>query len=222
MTHSFKPFRRSAMRVAALALGAAVLPAALPGLTSAAHAEVVADDVRGQFQAADNPAILNDFRMDVFGGLEVTPIRNGRRGTTVVYRKVSDGKWEEAGLFKSERATYEYTRSGAFLWTSSDGGRRILLTRQGQQEVSQDDYQLNGRWYLPNTRNYNQFEMVNGDVLRITPYRNRNAGRAVIYDRVDSSVFRDRNGRGTYEALPNGDLLWKSNDSRNIQMLLTQ
>jgi len=223
MTQATNPFSaRTLLRAAALSLVMGTGAATFTPLAPVAVADVTAADVKGTFVAENNPDIVNEFVMDIFGGLEITPIRDGRRGRTVIYEKVRDGLWREAGLFKSNRATYEYTNSGAFVWKRGD--REITLWRTGRQSETTEtsNYTINGSLMLDgNRRNYNVFDMVSGDKIRITPYRNGQRRAVVEYVRVDADTFKDTRGSGTYTALPNGNLLWESNDNRNIRISLT-
>lgn len=219
MTRTTRPLSpKTLFRAAALALimGAATFTPLAP----VAMADVTASDVRGTFVAENNPNIVNDFVMDIFGGLEVTPIRDGRRGTTVIYESVSDGKWQQAGLFRSSRATYEYTPAGAFVW--SDGSQTITLWRTGRDSTDVNNYVIDGRYNLDGSDGaYNVFSMSNSDTVRITPYRNGREGGAVTYTRTSADTFKATNSAATYTVLPDGDLLWESNDSRNVRISLS-
>lgn len=217
-THPLSP--KTLFRAAALALVMGAGAATFTPLAPLAMADVTASDVRGTFVAEDNPNIVNDFAMDIFGGLEVTPIRDGRRGSVVIYEKVSDGLWREAGLFKSDRATYEYTPAGAFVWKRGD--RTITLWRTGRESTAVDNYVINGRYNLDgHSGAYNVFSMSNNDTVQITPYRNGRASAAVTYKRTSADTFKATNSAATYTVLPSGDLLWKSNDSRNVRISLS-
>lgn len=208
------------MAAAAIALGVAASSIGLP--PPPAYAQATKAKVDGVYQAAENAAIVNQFVVDIFGGLEVTPIRDGRRGRTVIYEKVSDGEWREAGLFRNKRATYQFTNSEALLWTSADGRRTYTLYRTGRDRIDVDHYVLQGRYKLNgDRRNYNVFRMTTGDTVQITPYRKGRRGGVVTYVRVDGDTFRERRGRATYTVLPSGDLLWESNDDRRIRISLS-
>ncbi|NHK27044.1 hypothetical protein FF098_003885 [Parvularcula flava] len=196
--------------------------AASIALAPTAVAQITKAQIDGTYQAAEDPAIVNRFVVDIFGGLEVTPIRDGRNGQVVIYEKVSEGLWREAGPFLKNRATYTYTNSGAFLWQNRTGTKKYTLYRTGRDQVATDNYVIQGSYMLDGVRsNYNVFEMTDGDTVLITPYRNNRKGAAVTYKRSAPDEFRATNSAATYTVLPNGDLLWESNDSRNIRISLT-
>ncbi len=222
MTYSSNKSRRSTIKiVAALALSIPVVGLSAIATAPEAHAQVTAKRVNGIYQATNNASLINEFKMDVFGGLEVFPIRRGKKLKPVIYQKVKDGVWREAGLFKKNRATYSFTNSGAMVWKR--GATKITLVRTGQIAGDTDKYNLEGEFRFSNNRkNINKFRMTDGNTATVTPIRKGKTGKAVTYKRISNSEFKDTGGKGVYTVLPNGNLLWESRDSRNIRTNLTK
>ncbi|MEO9635394.1 MAG: hypothetical protein ABJF89_00530 [Parasphingorhabdus sp.] len=222
-THS-KGSKRIAV---ALALSIPALSIATLATAPEAHAQVTAKRVNGIYQSTSDRSLINEFKMDIFGGLEITPIRQGKRYKKVIYRKKGQkgsGVWEEVGAFKKDRATYTYKNSGALVWQK--GNRKITLVRTGHEPVTEetvDKFNLSGTFVFANNRqNQNVFSMNGRDKVSVTPYRKGKSGRRVFYHRISDSEFKDDNGSGVYTVLPNGNLLWESRDNRKIRMNLTR
>ena len=177
--------------------------------------------MNGIYQATNDRALINEFKMDWLGGLEVTPIRQGQRYKKIIYRKKSGttGVWEEAGIFKGKkRATYKLTNSGAMVWTSRSGST-ITLVRTGQVVGDTKTYSLQGRFvFANNSSSVNSFRMIDGNTARVTTSRNGRPGRTLTYKRISDSEFKDTKGTGVYTVLPNGNLLWESRDSRKVRI----
>lgn len=216
-----KPRKSSAKIAAALALSIPVLGISAGASAPEAHAQVTAKRVNGIYQATNNATQINEFKMDVFGGLEVFPIRRGKKLKPAIYEKVRDGVWREAGLFKKNRATYSFTNSGAMVWKR--GATKITLVRTGQVAGDIDKYNLEGEFRIAsNRRNINQFRMTDANTATVTTIRNGKSGKAATYKRISDSEFKDTRGNGVYTVLPNGNLLWESRDNRNIRINLTK
>ncbi|MEO9469747.1 hypothetical protein [Parasphingorhabdus sp.] len=222
MAQSVNTSRRGAMKLAAaFAIALPMTGASFITLAPEAHAQVTKKRVDGIYQATDNGSLINEFKMDIFGGLEVFPIRRGKKGKAVIYEKVKDGVWREAGLFKKNRATYTFTNSGAMVWKR--GATKITLVRTGQIAGDTNKYNLEGEFrFANNRRNINKFRMTDGNTATVTPIRKGKTGKAVTYKRISDSEFKDTRGSGVYTVLPNGNLLWESRDNRNTRINLTK
>lgn len=78
-----------------------------------------------------------------------------------------------------------------------------------------------GKWYFTEepTR-INAFRMEGDDVLLVAAVTNDKAGDWLEYRRVDATTFKAVSSNARYYILPDGDILWKSNNNKNQEIRL--